>query len=201
MNAVLPDQVKQLREVTGAGMMDCKKALAEANGDFQKAQELLRKRGIEIANKKSTRAANEGRVFCYIHAGGKIAGLVELLCETDFVAKCEDFEQLGKDIAMQIAAASPRYLSAEHVPAEFIQKEKEILKAASADQLKGKPEAMIDKILEGKIKKRLDEICLLDQKFIKDPNQTIQGLLTAIIAKVGENIRIKRFTRFEVGHE
>ena len=198
---IAADQVKQLREKTGAGMMECKKALSEAGGDVQKAQEILRKRGIEIAQKKLGREAKEGRVFSYIHAGGKIASLVEIQCETDFVAKCADFELLGKDLAMQVAAVEAQYLSPEEAPADFVKKEKEILKAASADQIKGKPDAMIEKIMEGKIKKRLEEICLLDQKFIKDPNQTIRQLLTSVIAKVGENIRIRRFVRFEVNHD
>jgi len=198
---ITSDLVRQLRETTGAGMMECKKALNEASGDLVKAQEVLRKKGMEVAKKKASRQANEGRIFSYIHMGGKIAVLVELQCETDFVAKTDDFNQLGQDVAMQIAAVSPQYVKAEEVPQAFIEKEKEIIREASKDQLKGKPEQVIEKILGGKLEKNLQDICLLNQPFVKDPKQTIKDYVTAVVAKLGENIQVKRFVRYEVGHE
>jgi len=190
--------VKQLREKTGAGMMECKKALNEANGDFEKAIEILRKKGISAAEKRAGRAASEGIIGSYIHMD-KIGVLVEVNCETDFVARTDDFRTLVKDIAMHIAAANPRYLSREDVPAEVIEKEKEIYK----EQIKGKPEHIVDKIVEGKLEKFYNENCLLEQIFVKDPEQkkTIKDIVTEAIAKLGENIVVKRFVRFQLGEE
>jgi len=190
--------VKQLREKTGAGMMECKKALTEANGDFDKAIEILRKKGISAAEKRAGRAASEGIIGSYIHMD-KIGVLVEVNCETDFVARTDDFRTLVKDIAMHIAAANPRYLSRDDVPAEVIEKEKEIYK----EQIKGKPEHIVDKIVEGKLEKFYNENCLLEQIFVKDPEQkkTIKEIVTEAIAKLGENIVVKRFVRFQLGEE
>lgn len=185
----------KLRQLTGAGMMDCKKALDESGGDFEKAQEVIRKRGLDIAKKKSSREAKEGQIISYIHAGGKLGVMVEINCETDFVAKNDDFQAFARDVAMQIAAAHPLYVSNEQIPAAELEKEKAIF----AEQVAGKPEDVQAKILEGKLSKRYEDICLLNQKFVKDDSKTIQDLLTEIIAKVGENIIIRRFTRFEVG--
>lgn len=196
--SITAEMVKQLREKTGAGMMECKKALTEANGDFEKAIEVLRKKGISAAEKRAGRAASEGIIGSYIHMD-KIGVLVEVNCETDFVARTDDFRALVKDIAMHIAAANPRYLSREDVPAEVIEKEKEIYK----EQIKGKPEHIMDKIVEGKLEKFYNENCLLEQIFVKDPEQkkTIKEIVTEAIAKMGENIVVKRFVRFQLGEE
>ena len=191
------DQVRQLRELTGAGIMDCKRALQESKGDFKTAQELLRKRGIDIAKKKAGRAAKEGLLFSYIHLGGKIGVLVEINCETDFVARNSDFQEFGRNIAMQIAAAHPLFVSREQVDPEWIAEEKRIF----AEQVKEKPVPIQEKIIQGKLDKRFEEVCLLDQKFIKDDTKTVQSLLTDLIAKIGENIAIRRFSRFEIGTE
>lgn len=190
--------VKQLREKTGAGMMECKKALTEANGDFDKAIEILRKKGISAAEKRAGRVASEGIIGSYIHMD-KIGVLVEVNCETDFVARTDDFRALVKDIAMHIAAANPRYLSRDDVPAEVIEKEREIYK----EQIKGKPEHIVDKIVEGKLEKFYNENCLLEQIFVKDSEQkkTIKDIVTEAIAKLGENIVVKRFVRFQLGEE
>ena len=195
---ITAEMVKNLREKTGAGMMDCKKALTEAEGDFDKAVELLRKKGLAAAEKKAGRQASEGVIASYIHMD-KIGVLVEVNCETDFVARTDDFKQFVKDIAMHIAASSPRYVKREDIPEEIINKEKEIYK----EQIKGKPEHVIDKIVEGKLEKFYSEVCLLDQVFVKDPEQkkTIKDLLTELIAKLGENIVIRRFVRFQLGEE
>ena len=197
MTAITPDIVKQLRERTSAGFMYCKRALADSNGDLDKAVELLRKKGVDTAAKKSGRETKQGSVSSYIHMGGKIGVLVEVNCEIDFVARLEDFSNFVKDVAMQVAAASPLYVSREDVPSEFIEKEKEI----AQEQVKGKPPQVVEKILQGKLDKRFEEICLLEQKFIKDDKQTIRGCLTALIAKTGENIVIRRFVRFELGEK
>jgi len=188
------DLVK-LRELTGAGMMDCKAALAEAKGHLKEAQDIIRKKGLDIAKKKSTRVAREGQIVSYIHAGGKLGVLLEINCESDFVAKNETFQVFCRDIAMQVAAAHPLYVASADIPATELEKEK----AVFSDQVKGKPEAVQAKILEGKLAKRYEEICLLNQKFIKDDSKTVQDLLTEIVAKIGENIVIRRFVRFEVG--
>ncbi|HPJ21218.1 MAG TPA: translation elongation factor Ts [Clostridia bacterium] len=189
--------VKALREQTGAGMMDCKKALVESNGDFEKAVEYLREKGISTAEKKSGRIAAEGVVTSYIHGNGRIGVLLEVNIETDFAAKNEDFQQFAKDIAMQIAAMKPQYVRRDEVPADVVEKEKAILKAQALNE--GKPEAVVDKIIEGRIDKFFKQICLEEQQFIKDTDKTVQGLTTELIARIGENIRIRRFTRYEMG--
>ena len=187
--------VKALREKTGVGIMECKEALKEAQGDQEKAVEILRKKGIAVAQKKSGRATKEGLVASYIHMGGKIGVMVELACETDFVAKNDDFKVFANDIAMHIAAAQPLYVSSDEVPSDYIEKEKEIFK----EQLKDKPDNVVDKILEGKVSKMMTEICLLDQPYIKDDKKSIRDYLTETIARIGENIVIRRFTRYVLG--
>jgi elongation factor Ts len=189
--------VKELREKTGAGMMDCKKALSETSGDFEKAIEYLRKKGIASASKKAGRTTKEGSVSSYIHGEGKVGVLVEINCETDFVARTEQFRNFTKDVAMHIAAAQPQYVSPEQVPAEVIAKEKEIAIAQLAAS--GKPAAMLEKIAEGKLKKYYEDTCLMNQAFVKDPNKTIDQLLKESIAALGENIQIRRFSRFVLG--
>ncbi len=185
----------KLRELTGAGMMDCKQALGESQGDIKKAQEILRKKGLDIAKKKSTREAKEGQIISYIHAGGKLGVIVEINCESDFVAKNEIFQAFARDVAMQIAAAHPLYVSPENIPAADLEREKNNFR----DEVKGKPENVQAKIIEGKLAKRFEDICLLNQKFIKDDSRTVQDYLNETIAKIGENIVIRRFVRFEVG--
>ncbi|QRF23696.1 translation elongation factor Ts [Alicyclobacillus sp. TC] len=194
---VTASMVKELREKTGAGMMDCKRALAEADGDMERAMEVLRERGLASAAKKTGRVAAEGLVEAYIHGGGRIGVLVEVNCETDFVAKNEDFRQLVRDIAMHIAASNPLYVRRDEVSSEFIEKEREILRAQTLNE--GKPENIVDKIVDGRIEKYLKEICLLDQPFVKDPDKTVEMLVREKIAQIGENISIRRFTRFVVG--
>lgn len=189
--------VKLLREKTGAGMMDCKHALTEANGDMEKAIKILREKGLASAAKKAGRIAAEGIVDSYIHLGGKIGVLVEVNCETDFVAKTPVFRQLVKDIAMQIAAANPLYLEPADVPAEVLEKEKEILRAQALNE--GKPEKIIDKMVEGRLQKYYKEFCLLEQAFVKDPEKTIRDLVNEKIAEIGEKISIRRFVRYEMG--
>lgn len=189
--------VKELREKTGAGMMDCKKALTETEGNMDKAIEYLREKGLAAAAKKSGRVAAEGLVESYIHGNGRIGVLVEVNCETDFVAKNIEFQQLVKDIAMQIAAANPLYITKEEVPQEVIEKEKEILMAQAMNE--GKPANIAEKMVVGRIEKFFKEICLLEQPFIKDPDVTIQKLLNEKIAKIGENMTIRRFVRFNLG--
>lgn len=197
MAAVSAALVKELREKTGAGMLDCKKALEEANGDLDKASEILREKGLAAAAKKAGRIATEGLVESYIHAGGRIGVLVEVNCETDFVAKTDQFKEFVKDIAMQIAASNPQYLRREDVPAEALEKEKEILRTQALNE--GKPEKIVDKIVEGRLGKFYEENCLMEQPFIKDPDKTISQLLNEKIATIGENINIRRFARFELG--
>lgn len=189
--------VKDLREKTGCGMMDCKKALNESNGDLEKAVDFLRKKGLADAQKKQARTANEGIIGTYIHAGGKIGVLVEVNCETDFVAKTDEFNDLAKDIAMHVAAQSPLYVKREEVPDVALQREKEIF----ADQARqsGKPEKIIGKIVDGKVDKFYGDICLLEQAFVKDPSITINELISRKIASLGENISVRRFARFQVG--
>lgn len=194
---ITAEMVKQLRERTGSGMMDCKKALTESNGDVDKAIEILREKGLASAAKKAGRIAAEGLVESYIHGGGRIGVLVEVNIETDFAANNEDFKAFVKDVAMQIAAAKPEYITREEVPAERLEKEKEILKAQARNE--GKPEKIIDKMVEGRVEKFYKEICLLDQPFIKDPDKSVKQLLTERIAAIGENITIRRFARFERG--
>ncbi len=194
---ITADLVKQLRERTGSGMMDCKKALTETNGDMEKAIEYLREKGLASAAKKAGRIAAEGIVDSYIHGDGRIGVLVEVNIETDFAAKNDKFKAFVKDIAMQIAAAKPEYVRREEVPADAVEKEKEILKAQALNE--GKPEKIVEKMVEGRIDKFYKEICLLEQPFIKDPDKTVQQLLTENIAAIGENINIRRFVRFERG--
>ncbi|MGB9678640.1 MAG: translation elongation factor Ts [Thermoanaerobacteraceae bacterium] len=189
--------VKELRERTGAGMMDCKKALTEADGDINKAIDILREKGLAAAAKKAGRVANEGVVESYIHGGGRIGVLVEVNCETDFVANTEDFRSFAKEICMQIAAANPRYTSREEVPSSVIEKEKEILKAQALNE--GKPEKILEKIIEGRIEKFYKENCLLEQEYIRDSDKTVKDILNEMISKLGENIIIRRFARFERG--
>lgn len=194
---VSAQMVKELRERTGAGMMDCKKALAETNGDMEKAIEYLREKGLAAAAKKSGRIAAEGVVEAYIHGGGRIGVLVEVNCETDFVAKTDEFRELVRSIAMQVAASKPEFVAREEVPADVVEKEKEILKAQALNE--GKPEAVVEKMVVGRIEKYYKEICLLEQPYIKDPDITVKQLVTDKIAKIGENISIRRFVRFEMG--
>jgi len=194
---VSANMVKELREKTGAGMMDCKKALSETGGDFQKALDYLRQKGLATAAKRAGRVASEGRVGSYIHAGGKIGVMVEVNCETDFVAKTDDFQAFAKDIAMHIAASNPSYIRREEVTADVLEREKEIYRAQARDAKK--PEKVMEKIVEGKLEKFYSEVCLLEQAFVKDPDITIQDLLNGLVGKLGEKIEIRRFTRYQVG--
>ena len=189
--------VRDLREKTGAGMMDCKKALAEVNGDFEKAIEWLRKKGIANAAKKAGRATKEGAIGSYIHGEGRIGVMVEINCETDFVARTDKFKDFVRDVAMHIAAASPQYVVPEEVPASVLDKEKEIAMHQLKEQ--GKPMNMLEKIAEGKIRKFYDEVCLLRQTYVKNPDKTVEQVLKETIAALGENITIKRFARFGLG--
>ncbi len=191
--------VKELRDKSGAGFMECKKALVDAGGDLAAAEVALRKRGVAIAQKKSGRAANEGVIGSYIHAGAKLGVLVEVNCESDFVARTDDFQQLVKDIAMQIAAADPQYITREQVPAEIVDKERQIQRDRALQE--GKPERVVDRIVDGRMGKFYEEIVLVDQPFVKDPSATIGNLLQTTIAKLGENMAIRRFQRFKVGED
>lgn len=191
------NDVKTLRERTGAGMMDCKNALVETDGDMDKAVDYLREKGIAKAAKKAGRIAAEGIVDSYIHMGGKVGVLLEVNCETDFVARGDQFKSLVHDIALQIAAANPLYLTKEDVPADVLEKEKEILKAQAIEE--GKPEKIVEKMVEGRIKTYYDENCLLCQKFVKDPSKTIEQLVIEATAAIGEKISVRRFARFEMG--
>lgn len=191
--------VKKLREKTGVGFMDCKRALEETKGDFDKAIELLRKQGIAVAQKRSGRATAQGIVGSYIHMGGKIGVLVEVNCETDFVAKSDEFKNFVKDIAMHIAASSPRWLSKEDVPTDVLEKEKDILKDQALKS--GKPEKVIDRIVEGKISKFFTENCLMEQPFVKNTDMTIQQYLEELMGKTGEKCVIRRFTRYQMGED
>jgi elongation factor Ts len=190
-------QVKELRDRTGAPWLDCKMALVESKGDFGGAEVYLRKRGLASAQKRAGRATLEGVVGSYIHAGGKIGVMVELNCETDFVARTDEFQRLAHDLAMQVAAADPRFLSKEEVTPEILEKEKEIYRAQA--QASGKPEKILDKIVEGKMEKFYEEVCLLEQHFVKDPGITVGQLVASVIGKLGENITVRRFVRFKVG--
>jgi len=189
--------VKDLREKTGAGMMDCKNALVEAKGDMEQAVVVLRKKGLASAQKKAARVAAEGMIGHYIHAGGKLGVLVEVNCETDFAARSEEFQVLVKDIAMHIAAQNPLFVKREDVPAEVLEKEKEIYKDQA--RASGKPANIIDKIAEGKLESYYEMACLYDQKFVKDPNITVKDLINNLVAKIGENIQVRRFARFKTG--
>lgn len=189
--------VKELRERTQAGMMDCKNALVEANGDMDKAVEILREKGLATAAKKQGRTATEGLVDAYIHGGGRIGVLVEVNCETDFVARNDMFKDFVRDIAMHIAASNPQYVSVEDVPAEVVEKEKAILKAQAINE--GKPEKIVDKIVDGRISKYFEEICLLEQAFVRIPDKKVKDVVTEMIATIGEKISIRRFARYERG--
>ena len=194
---ITAQMVKDLREKTNAGMMDCKKALGETEGDMEKAVNLLRQKGLAVAAKRADRATSEGVVECYIHGGGKLGVMVEVGCETDFVAKTDGFKEFARDIAMHIAAVNPVSVSRDDVPAELVEREKEIYTAQALES--GKPENIVEKIVTGKIEKYLSEICLMEQKYVKDPDLSIQDLLNELVAKMGENISIKRFARFQIG--
>ena len=195
--AITAELVKQLRDKTGAGMMDCKAALSESGGDMEKAVELLRKKGMATAAKRAGRATRDGMIGHYIHMGGKVGVLVEVNCETDFVARTDDFQALVKEIAMHVAAADPRFVSRDQVPGAELEKEKEIYRAQFAGS--GKPAQVIDKIVEGKLGSFYSQICLLEQPSVRDPNVTIEQMLQAATAKTGENITISRFVRFKLG--
>ena len=197
MSDVSPTLVKQLREKTNAGMMDCKKALVEAGGDLEKAEDILRKKGIASASKKASRSVKEGVVASYIHLQGKVGVLVEVNCETDFVAKNDIFREFVKDLTLHIAAAHPVYVVRDEVPEAVIEREREIYR----EQVKGKPANVVDKIVDGKLDKFYGSVCLVDQAFIKDPDKTIKDLVASKIAELGENIVIRRFARFAVGEE
>lgn len=189
--------VKKLREASGAGMMDCKKALTEADGDMERATEILREKGLASASKKAGRVAAEGIVEAYIHGAGRIGVLVEVNCETDFVAKTDNFKQFVKDIAMHIAASNPEYVRREEVPFDRVEKEREILRAQTLNE--GKPANIVDKIVDGRIDKFFKDICLLEQPFVKEPDKTVEQLVKEKIAQIGENISVRRFSRFVVG--
>jgi elongation factor Ts len=195
--AITAEQVKQLRDKTGAGMMDCKAALSDANGDMDKAIELLRKKGLASAAKRAGRATKDGIIGHYIHMGGKVGVIVEVNCETDFVARTEAFQTLAKEIAMHIAAAAPLYVKREDIPADVLEREKEIYRAQFAGQ--NKPAHVIDKIAEGKLESFFSQVCLMDQPSVRDPNITIKQMVANAAAKTGENVTISRFSRFKLG--
>jgi len=194
---VSASMVKDLREKTGAGMMDCKKALAESGGNFEKAVDYLRQKGLATAARRAGKVASEGQIGSYVHAGGKIGVMVEVNCETDFVAKTDDFQAFAKDVAMHIAASSPLYVQRENVPPEALEREREIYRAQARES--GKPEKIMEKIVEGKLEKYYSEVCLLEQPFVKDPDRTVQDLLNGLIGKLGEKVEIRRFIRYQVG--
>lgn len=194
---ITSQMVKELRDKTNAGMMDCKRALGDTEGDMEKAVDLLRQKGLAVAAKRADRVTSEGFVATYIHGGGKLGVMVEVGCETDFVAKTDGFQGFAKDVAMHVAAVNPVAVTREEIPQELIDREKEIYINQAKDT--GKPENIIEKIVTGKIEKYISEICLLDQKFIKNPDLSIQDLLNELIAKMGENISVKRFARFQIG--
>ncbi len=197
--SITSQMVKELRDKTSAGMMDCKKALTDTSGDMEKAVDLLRQKGLAVAAKRAGRATSEGVIETYIHAGGKLGVMVELGCETDFVAKTDKFIAFARDLAMHIAAASPVSITREEVPEDIVTREKEIYIQQALDS--GKPENIVEKMVGGKLEKFLAEICLLEQKHVKDPDHSIQDLLTDLVGKMGENISIKRFVRFQIGVE
>jgi elongation factor Ts len=195
--AVTAGMVKELREKTGAGMMDCKKALSETDGDLEKAIDYLRQKGLSDAAKRTERIASEGVVGSYIHPGGKIGVLVEVNCESDFVARTEEFQTLVKDLAMHVAASNPLYLRREDVPEEIIAREKNIYDAQAREG--GKPERIVERIVQGKLEKFFEEICLLEQPFVKDPDMSVNQLVSGVVAKLGENIVVRRFQRYQLG--
>jgi elongation factor Ts len=195
--AISAERVKELREKTGAGMMDCKRALSEVGGDLERAIDYLRQKGLSDAVKRTGRTASEGVVGAYIHPGGKIGVLVEVNCESDFVARTEEFQTLVKDLAMHVAAANPLYLRREDVPEEVIAREKNIYEAQAKEG--GKPEKIVERIVQGKLEKFFEEACLLEQPFIKDPDVSVSQLVSGVIAKLGENIVVRRFQRYQLG--
>ena len=197
MPEITAQMVKELRDSTGAPFIDCKKALEEVSGDMDKALDILKIRGVAKASKKVGRVTPEGTVMSYIHAGGKIGVMVEVNCETDFVARNEEFQEFAREVAMQIAAANPLYVSEEDIPEEELEKEKEVMRAQVLES--GKPAEIAEKMVEGKIKKYFEEVCLLNQTYIRDTKLKIDDLLQALIAKIGENIQVRRFTRFQLG--
>lgn len=197
MAAITAQMVKELRQATGAGVLDCKQALEAHDGDFDKAVVYLREKGMAAAAKRATREADEGLIGTYVHAGNKVAAMVEVNCETDFVARTDDFQELAHDLAMQVVAAKPLYLVAEDVPAEIVESEKAIYRAQMEDS--GKPENILERIIEGKLSKFFEEVCLLEQPYIKDPAITVNELVKQQNARLGENIVVRRFVRFEVG--
>lgn len=197
MTAISAAKVKELRDATGAGMMDCKQALTEANGDFEKAIEILRKKGLAALKKRAGREAREGLVESYVHAGGRLGVLAEINCETDFVARSEDFKEFAHDMAMQIAASNPLYVSREDIPPEVVEKEREILRLQTLNE--GKPEKVVEKIVEGRLEKFFEEVCLLEQPFVKDLNLKVQDVLSSLAGKIGENTVIRRFCRYRLG--
>jgi elongation factor Ts len=197
MMNITSQMVKDLRDKTGAGMMDCKKALSQNDGDMEKAIDFLRQKGLAVAAKRAGRATSEGVIESYIHAGGKLGVMVELNCETDFVAKTDDFREFARDVAMHIAAANPVSLSREDVPVDIVDRERQIYVQQALDS--GKPENIVDKMVAGKVDRFLSEICLLEQQFVKNPEKSIQDMLTELIGKMGENVSIRRFVRFQVG--
>ncbi len=197
--AVTTEMIKALRERTGAGVLDCKRALEASGGDIEKAVQYLRERGVQIAAKKADRATKEGLIVAYIHPGDKLGVLVELNCETDFVARTDEFRRLGRDIAMQIAATNPLAVDRESLPKDVVEREKEIYRAQALRE--GKPEQVVDRIVEGRMEKFYQENCLLEQPFIKDPERTVKDVVTEAIAKLGENITIRRFVRYRLGGE
>jgi elongation factor Ts len=199
MSEVSPTLVRELRERTGAGMMDCKRALSEVNGDLDKALVYLREKGLAAAAKRAGRTAADGLVGSYIHAGGKIGVLIEVNCETDFVARTDDFQDLVKQLAMQIAAANPRWVRREDVPADVIEQERGIYAAQVAES--GKPAAVVERIVSGKVEKFFADVCLLEQPFIKDPDKAVHRLISDAVAKMGENIVVRRFARFQLGDQ
>lgn len=197
MSTISAEMVKELREKTGVGIMDCKQALTESDGDMGAAVDFLRKKGLATAKKRAGRAVGEGVIQSYIHMGGKIGVIVEVNCETDFVAKTDDFKEFAKNIAMHIAATSPVGITPDDVPEEVISKEKEIYRAQALET--GKPENIVEKIAEGKVQKFYKENCLLQQPYVRDPNLTVEDVINSVIAKIGENISIRRFVRYQIG--
>ena len=197
MAEITAQMVKELRERSGAGIMECKRALSESGGDIDEAELVLRKRGIDVAQKKASRTANEGSIGSYIHAGSKLGELVEINCETDFVARTDDFQSLVHDVAMHVAAADPRFISKDEVTEEAVQREKMVQRERALAE--GKPEKIVDKIVDGRMGKFYEEVCLLEQPFVKDNSTTVGEMITAQIAKMGENITVSRIARFKVG--
>jgi elongation factor Ts len=190
--------IKELREATAAGMLDCKKALEACGGDLEEAKSNLREKGLATAAKKADRVAEEGLIEAYVHTGGRVGALIEINCETDFVARTEDFEELAHDLAMQVVAAKPLYLTPEDIPADVLEEEKNEYRTQA--QAMGKPEPIIEKIVEGKLQKYYEQVCLMEQPFIKDDERTVQDILNDAVAKLGENIVVRRFARFELGN-